>query len=210
MESGAGELQLAARISVAGTASRLDPRFRDEVGALYAGPSLTLCCQCGTCSGSCPTVGRMEYSPRRIMHMVLLGMADEVLRSHDIWFCVSCYSCAARCPQGIEIADVMAALRSLSIAKGLARDREATFSSTFLEVLKRHGRMYEPEVLARYFAAEANLGAILKMAPVGLRMFRKGKIGLRPERIENAGELAEIAARITGARSGAGSGGEES
>jgi len=208
MEPDARQTQPAVRIGIAGVAGDLAPRFRDEVTALYSGPNPALCCQCGTCSGSCPTIDRMEYGPRRIMHMIQLGMADEVLRSHDIWYCVSCYSCAARCPQGIEIADVMAALRSLSVGRGLAKDREATFSSSFLEVLKRHGRMYELEVLVRYFVAGTDLGAILKMAPLGIRMFRKGKIGLRPERIENPEELAEIAERITCARSGADSGGQ--
>jgi len=139
----------------------------------------------------------MEYGPRRIVHMVRLGMADEVLRSHDIWLCVSCYSCTARCPQGIEIADVMASLRSLAIAKGLAKDREAPFSRVFVEVLERFGRLYGPALLLRYYAAEAGLGGLLKQAGVGLTMLRKGKIALRPERIENTGELGEISVRIS-------------
>jgi heterodisulfide reductase subunit C len=138
----------------------------------------------------------MEYGPRRILHMAHLGLADKVLRSRDIWLCVSCYSCAARCPQGLEITDMMASLRSLSLAQGLAKDKEATFSQVFVKVLGRYGRLYEPEVLLRYLAAEtglADLPDLLKLAKLGLRMFRKGKIALRPERIENVEELAEIA-----------------
>jgi len=179
-------------------ASELDPGFKDELAALLGGVDLAYCFQCGVCSGSCPTMDRMEYGPRRIMHMVRLGMVEKVLRSHDIWFCVSCYSCTARCPQGIEIADLMAALRSLAMAKGLAKDREATFSRVFVEVLERYGRLYEPELLLRYYAAEASVADLLKQAGLGLRMFRKGKIALRPERIENAEELGEIVARIGG------------
>ncbi|MBM4464383.1 MAG: 4Fe-4S dicluster domain-containing protein [Chloroflexi bacterium] len=178
--------------------SELDPQFKSEIAALIGGLDLTHCFQCGVCSGSCPTVAWMEYGPRRIMHMVRLGMADEVLRSHDIWFCVSCYSCTARCPQGIEIADVMASLRSLAIAKGLAKDREATFSRVFVEVLERYGRMYEPELLLRYYTAEAGLTGLIKQAGLGLKMLRKGKIALRPERIENTGELGEISVQISG------------
>jgi len=178
--------------------SELDPGFKDELAALLGGVDLAYCFQCGVCSGSCPTMDRMEYGPRRIMHMVRLGMVEKVLRSHDIWFCVSCYSCTARCPQGIEIADLMAALRSLAMAKGLAKDREATFSRVFVQVLERYGRLYEPELLLRYYAAEASVADLLKQAGLGLRMFRKGKIALRPERIENAEELGEIVARIGG------------
>jgi len=142
----------------------------------------------------------MEYGPRRIMHMVGLGMAEQVLSSHDIWLCVSCYSCTARCPQSIEIADVMAALRALAIVRRVARDREATFSQVFVDVLKRYGRLYEPELLVRYYAAEADLSGLLKQAGLGLRMLRKGKIALRPERIEFIEELGEIEARVQGGR----------
>ena len=181
-------------------ASELDSRFKDEVAALIGGLDLAYCFQCGVCSGSCPTMDRMEHGPRRIMQMIRLGMAEKVLRSHDIWLCVSCYSCTARCPQGIEIAEVMAALRSLAMTKGLAKDKEATFSRVFVEVLKRYGRLYEPELLLRYYTAEASVADLLKQAGLGLRMFRKGKIALRPERIENAEELEEIAARIKGER----------
>lgn len=178
----------------------LDSRFRDEVAAQAGVGQLDLeyCFQCGVCSGSCPTVDRMEYGPRRIMQMIRLGMAEKVLRSHDIWFCVSCYSCTARCPQNVQVANVMAALRNLAIVKGLAKDKEAAFSQIFVDVLQRYGRMYEPELLLRYYTSEGGLAGLLKQAGVGLTMFRKGKIALRPERIENAGELGEICTQIRG------------
>ena len=128
------------------------------------------------------------------MHMVHLGMAEEVLRSQDIWLCVSCYSCAARCPQNVQITDVMATLRSLAIARGLARDKEATFSQVFVNVLARYGRMFEPEVLLRYDATGISPGDLMKQAGLGLRMFRKGKLSLRPERIDGTTELAAIVA----------------
>jgi hypothetical protein len=108
----------------------------------------------------------MEHGPRRIMQMIRLGMAD------------------------------MAGLRNLSIAKGLATDKEAKFSRVFVEVLQRYGRMYEPEVLVRYYMSQAGVSALVKQAGLGLTMLRKGKIGLRPERINDTDELRDIAARI--------------
>jgi hypothetical protein len=92
----------------------------------------------------------------------------------------------------------MAALRNLAIEKGLAKDKEATFSRAFMTILQRYGRMYEPELLVRYYTAEVGLAALLKQAGIGLAMFRKGKIGLRPERIEDNDELGEIIARLKG------------
>ena len=182
------------------TVTELDAGFKDEVAAQagMAHLDLTYCFQCGVCSGSCPTAERMEYGPRRILQMIRLGLSDTVLRSHDIWICVSCYSCAARCPQNVQVPNIMAALRNLAITRGLAKDREATFSRAFMSVLQRYGRMYEPELLLRYYTAEVGPAALLKQAGIGLAMFRKGKIALRPERIENSDELGEICMRLRG------------
>lgn len=199
MEPDAKQAQKSARMRISGISSELDPEFEDKIAEVFKGANLALCYQCGACSASCPTMDRMEYGPRKIMHMIHLGMAEEVLRSQDIWFCVSCYSCAARCPQGVEITEVMAALRNLAIARGLAKDKEATFSQIFVKVVQRYGRMYEPEMLLRYDASGISLGDLVKQAELGLRMLRKGKIGLLPERIEQVEELLEI---IAGASEG--------
>ena len=198
MESSVRESRPVSASGAQPAGIELGPRFKNEVTALVGGLDLSYCFQCGVCSGSCPTLDRMEYGPRKIMQMIRLGMADRVLRSRDIWFCVSCYSCAARCPQGIDITDVMAALRNMAIARGLAKDKEATFSKIFVEVLKRHGRMFELEVMLRYFLAETDLGDLFQQAELGINMVRKRKLALRPERIENAEELAEIAERMSG------------
>jgi heterodisulfide reductase subunit C len=179
--------------------NELASSFKDEVAAQVGSLDPAYCFQCGVCSGSCPTSDRMEYGPRRIMHMIRLGLADQVLRSRDIWLCVSCFSCSSRCPQRVEICEVMSVLRNLSIAKGLAKDEEAIFSQTFVNVLQRHGRMYEMEVLLRYYASKPGLGglvALLKQASLGMSMFRKGKISLRPEHIENTEELKQLAIKI--------------
>ena len=175
-------------------ATQIDPHLRDEVATLLGGTDLRYCMQCGVCTASCPSAQRMTYGPRRLMHMVHLGMADEVLSSHDLWYCVTCYSCATRCPQGIGITDVMIRLRNLANSRGLAKDRESVFSQVFVQVIGRYGRMYEPEVLLRYYAALSSPGGLLKQAGLGLRMFRKGKIGLIPERIDHIAEVAQIVA----------------
>ena len=180
------------------TIGELDSGFKDEVAAQagIAHLDLEYFFQCGVCSGSCPTAEKMEYGPRKIMQMIRLGLAEKVLRSHDIWICVSCYSCVARCPQDVQVTTVMAALRNLAISKGLAKDKEATFSRIFVDVLQRYGRMHEPALILRYFASEASLAGLLRQAGVGLAMLRRGKIALRPERIEGTEELVEMCTRI--------------
>ena len=118
--------------------------------------------------------------------MIHLGLEEKVLSSPDIWYCVSCYSCASRCPRGIQIADMMASLRSLAVQKGFTQDREAKFSRAFTETVRQHGRMFEPELLARYYARALDLVGLLRQVPLGLKMLYKGKLPLWPEHIENA------------------------
>ena len=173
-----------------------DLHFKKEVAQRLSGADLNRCNQCGTCSGSCPTVARMLYGPRKIMHMIDLGIVEPVLSSPDIWFCVSCYSCSARCPQVIPVSDVMSVLRNLSVERNLATDREATFSHVFLRVLQEHGRMYELEILLRYYAAARDVKSMAKIVPLGIEMLLKHKIGLLPERVKNAKELSEICQKI--------------
>jgi heterodisulfide reductase subunit C len=182
----------APRLGAGDEVVQTDPRLREEVAGLIKGTDLRYCMQCGVCSASCPSMQRMQHGPRRLMHMIYLGLVDEVLSSPDLWSCVTCYSCASRCPQGIAVTDIIARLRNLAVRTGSAKDRESVFSRVFVQVIGRHGRMYEPEVLLRYYAALSSLGGLLKQAGLGLRMLRKGKIGLLPEEIEEVDEVSRI------------------
>ncbi len=89
------------------------------VTGLRGGERIIACYQCGTCSGSCPTASAMDYNPRRILHMLRLGLGERVLRSQAIWLCTSCYSCTARCPREIKISDTMLNLRRLAVDRDL-------------------------------------------------------------------------------------------
>jgi len=166
--------------------------FLGQVLATRGGERVMDCYQCGTCSGSCPVFAEMEYGPRQIMHMIHLGLEDEVLSGPDMWYCVSCYSCTCRCPRGIEITDVMAALRSLALQKGFTQDKEAKFSRAFAETVRQHGRSFEPELLARYYARTLDLLALLRQIPLGLKMLCKGKLPLLPKNVENTRTWREI------------------
>jgi len=200
MEPGARQPQAATSAGPNGEVTELDPGFRDEVVGLVGSLDLSYCFQCGVCSGSCPTISHMEYGPRKIIHMIHLGMAERVLQSPDIWLCVSCYMCAARCPQAIEITDIMGALRNMAVAKGLTRDKEAVFSNAFLQVLREHGYMYEPELLIRYYLSVLDVESMVKIAPLGIEMFLKNKIGLLPERVKNPRQLGSIIDQASGGK----------
>ena len=48
--------------------------------------------------------------------MVQIGFA-EVLESKTIWTCMTCFNCEVSCPRGIDIANVMEALRQIVLRK---------------------------------------------------------------------------------------------
>lgn len=93
--------------------------FAREITSKLGGETITYCYQCGTCASSCPVTKTTDrYNPRQIIRLALLGQRDEVLVGDAIWLCASCYNCQERCPQKVEIADVIYALRNIAIRDG--------------------------------------------------------------------------------------------
>ena len=83
-----------------------------------SGETVTLCDQCGTCSGSCPMIAEMDVTPSQMMRMVQLGQS-EVLDSKTMWLCASCFACTVRCPRGLDVAKVAEALRQVTLRKAI-------------------------------------------------------------------------------------------
>ncbi|MFC1707856.1 (Fe-S)-binding protein [Planctomycetota bacterium] len=83
-----------------------------EVG----GEDLQVCMQCGTCTGVCPWSAITGFSPRMVLRLASLGL--DGYEEEDIWRCVTCNACVARCPRGIDIVDVMRAARSVLLESG--------------------------------------------------------------------------------------------
>ncbi|MFB0566723.1 MAG: 4Fe-4S dicluster domain-containing protein [Candidatus Aminicenantaceae bacterium] len=82
-----------------------------------SGQNLLACYQCGKCSAGCPAVSEMDILPNQIIRYAQLGLKDELLQAKSIWICASCFTCNARCPKGINIAEVIEALRQVLLRK---------------------------------------------------------------------------------------------
>jgi heterodisulfide reductase subunit C len=61
----------------------------------------------------------MDILPNQIIRFAQLGLKEELLASRAIWVCASCMTCNVRCPKGINIAEVIEAIRQI-----LLRQRE--------------------------------------------------------------------------------------
>jgi heterodisulfide reductase subunit C len=171
-------------------------RFLREVdGAAGGGTRLEHCIQCGTCGGSCPSASDMDHTPRMLFAMVRAGARDDVLRSNTPWMCVSCYLCAVRCPQDIHIPDVMYAIKSIATREGTAPETiGADFSRTFVGNIRRYGRSYEVGLVAQHYLRHDPL-RLPGMAPMGIGMVAKGRIGFVPHRIKGIAGLRAVLAR---------------
>lgn len=83
------------------------------------GEPLKLCYQCGLCTAVCPWNLVKSFGVRQIMLQSQLGLVD--FESEDNWVCATCRACVDRCPRGVEIIDVMRALRRSMIGLGFGR-----------------------------------------------------------------------------------------
>ncbi len=166
-----------------------DRMQRDLIHAVVqeGGPAAAIaaCLQCGTCSGGCTAIDRMDLSPRLLMLMTQRGDWETVLSSRSLWLCTSCHICTARCPRGVRPGDVIEAVKAIAIRRGI-RNSSTRFMTTFVEIVKRHGILSEPELLQAY----GGIQAILDQAGLGLKLALKGKVSALPQRIANPRRFA--------------------
>ena len=88
----------------------------EEVQAIPGAQSLAYCYQCGKCTGVCPidTVG--DYSPRKVFRRTQRGA--PLLEGSDLWLCTTCSNCVRVCPKGVDMIDIMPALREQALLAG--------------------------------------------------------------------------------------------
>jgi len=146
-----------------------------------SGQRLELCYHCHQCTAGCPVVGAMDYGPDQLLRLIALDERDTVLPARDIWLCAGCYTCATHCPNEIDLAAVMDALRQIAVANGYAAgERDALlFHRLFLSVVRRLGRSHEATLLGLFkLLARAPL---LNDLGAGAGLFARGKVPLLPE-----------------------------
>ena len=166
--------------------------LQEVIADTPGGERIVHCLQCGSCGGSCPNGADMQYTPRALFALINADKREEVLTSNTMWCCVSCYFCTTRCPQNIPITDIMYSLKRMSIAEGLARDTDApALAKTFTDLLDKYGRSFELGLASRYYLLNRPV-AMVKMGPMGLSMFTRGRMSLLPTKIKKLDQLQAI------------------
>lgn len=157
---------------------RLDGELLCRELSGLTGNAYNNCYQCGKCTAGCPAGSLMDNPPTRIMRLIQAGMVDEALRSDALWYCVGCMTCTARCPQNMDIAGTMDALRSIALRTGAVSDERAkrlvtAFHTSFLQNIRRHGRLRELSLVAAY---KLRTRSFMQDAKAGVTMMKEGKI----------------------------------
>jgi len=149
------------------------------------------CYQCGRCSAGCPISDFFDLNVMEVVRLAAYGAEERLLTSKTIWLCAACETCASRCPNDIEIAALMDVLRELALRKGIqpAEERVPIFHDCFLNSIKHWGRAYEVGMIGAYKLRSRDFMGDMKL---GMDMFLKGKLSLRPHAIQEKSEIRQI------------------
>jgi heterodisulfide reductase subunit C len=144
-----------------------------------SGIDLSVCFQCKKCTSGCPVSKLAKCPPSEIMRRLHLNSGDEILESDILWMCVSCETCSARCPMGIDVAAVMDALRKLAREKGASKQEGNVplFNRAFLKTVQIFGRTYDIAMITAYKLGTLKLMNDTEKFPT---MLKKRKIALLP------------------------------
>ena len=144
-----------------------------------SGQNVNLCYQCRKCAAGCPISYAMDYKPAQLIHAIRLGADDIVFNSKTIWLCSSCETCTTRCPQEVDVAKVMDAVKIIALRRGIKPTipQIASFYRAALSNIKKCGRMYE---MGMIMGLKMRTFELFKDAGMGMKMFRKGKLKMIP------------------------------
>lgn len=159
-----------------------------------SGQNVSLCYQCGNCTAGCPCSFVYDQPVSRIMRFAQLGQRTKALDSHSLWLCVGCQTCSTRCPNEIDVAAVMDALRQMAWKDGRTTEpRMPKFWASFLTSVRMFGRTWELGLMAHYMLRSARFFDQLDLIP---RALPKDKLPFFPHRIKGAKHVARIFKRF--------------
>jgi heterodisulfide reductase subunit C len=174
------------------------PTVPKEAGAL-SGLHLADCYQCGKCSAGCPVAEQMDLLPNQLVRLAQMGRLDRALKCEAIWKCVSCMTCSARCPQSVDCAGVMDALREMAVTEGKAarpRQRTVLFQQAFLDNIRRNGRLCEVQLIGafktRTFFKDGSVPFLMSGSTLAPALMKRRKFHPRGERVRDRGIVARI------------------
>jgi heterodisulfide reductase subunit C len=155
------------------------------------------CMQCGTCTGSCANAFAMDLTPRHMWRLAQLGEIDKIFDSKTFYLCSACYYCTLRCPRGLPLTETISALKRLAAKRGLKKHRQsANFYRTFMDTVKRYGRVRETEFINRYFLSMKDPFFPLGYMSLGFKLRKKRKLGIEVPKLLGEGRFDKLFEKV--------------
>jgi heterodisulfide reductase subunit C len=133
----------------------------------------------------------MDLLPHQMVRLAVLGNIEPIVKSKSVWLCLTCHTCGARCPNGIDVPALLDPIRHQVLKKGIQTQESEvpTFHSTFMKTIRTFGRVHELFLIGMYKMKTKSYFTDMEL---GMKMFKKGKIHLLPHRSKNIGAVKEV------------------
>jgi succinate dehydrogenase / fumarate reductase iron-sulfur subunit len=167
------------------------------------------CIACGACVSDCTTLEFDEafLGPAALAKAYRFaadtrdGTTRErlaALQGHGgIWDCVRCNECLQVCPKTVAPMDAIVKLRQMSIQAGMTDTLGARHVTEFTEMVGQSGLLDERVLPLKVVGLD--VGKMLEMAPLGLKMLQRGKLKLAPHHnVENVEDVRRIHRELEG------------
>lgn len=96
--------------------TRVQPGLHQEI-VRFGGRDVTACMNCGNCTVICPQSSESASFPRKIIHLLQVGLRDRLRESLEPWLCYYCGECSETCPRDANPAETMMAARRYLISQ---------------------------------------------------------------------------------------------
>ncbi len=130
---------------------------------------------------------RFQADPRDQAHVPRL---EALQGPNGIWDCVRCVFCVQVCPKDVRPMEQIVRLRRLSIDAGFSDSVEAKHITEFTKVVSEEGRLNETKL--PILMTWGNFRKMLRIIPLGIKMFLHGKTPFPFKRVPGRDEIRAI------------------
>lgn len=114
---------------------KVDQNFKFQIAKEPGGEGILKCFACGACIARCPEMDvKPEWNARLIIRKALLGLKEEVLSSEFLWICSAHFRCLEKCPQKVNVKEVMNTVRNARLLEEQSEDATGQPSKKYLDL----------------------------------------------------------------------------